>query len=117
MEFKKQKAIYLQIADSLCHRVVAGEWQPGGRIPSVREVAAELGVNPNTVLRTFEHLQGAEIIEMRRGLGAFVTTDAVEKILREQRRHFLEEEWPDVCRRMRMLGLTLSDLEKAEPAE
>ena len=114
MEFKKQKAIFLQIADSLCQRVVAGEWKPGGRVPSVREVSAELGVNPNTVLRTYDHLQTAGIIEMRRGLGCFVTADAVERIIREQRRHFLEEEWPEVRNRMRMLGITLSDLEKAE---
>ncbi len=55
MDFKKQKPIYLQIADTLCERIVAGEWQVDERVPSVRDVAAELGVNPNTVMRTYDY--------------------------------------------------------------
>ena len=61
MDFKKQKPIYLQIADTLCERIMAGEWQVDERIPSVRDVAAELGVNPNTVMRTYDHLQNTVV--------------------------------------------------------
>jgi DNA-binding transcriptional regulator YhcF (GntR family) len=69
MDFRKQKPIYLQIVDRMSERIVAGEWSEDERVPSVREVAAELGVNPNTVMRTFEYLQNAEIIYNRRGMG------------------------------------------------
>ena len=55
MDFKKQKPIYLQIADTLSERILAGEWQVDERVPSVRDVAAELGVNPNTVMRTYDY--------------------------------------------------------------
>jgi DNA-binding transcriptional regulator YhcF (GntR family) len=105
MDFKKQKPIYLQIADTLCERIMAGEWQVDERIPSVRDVAAELGVNPNTVMRTFEQLQNEEIIYNRRGVGYFVSPDAKKKILAEQRREFLEEELPLIKQRMQVLGI------------
>lgn len=110
MEFKKQKPIYLQIADSLCERMVAGEWKADERIPSVRDVAVELGVNPNTVMRSFDYLQGLEVIYNRRGMGYFAAADAVEKIIREQRKCFIEEEWPSIVQRMKMLGITLDEL-------
>lgn len=110
MDFKKQKPIYLQIADSLCERMAAGEWEADGRIPSVRDVAVELGVNPNTVMRSFDYLQGLEVIYNRRGLGYFVAADAADKIIREQRKSFLEDEWPAIAQRMKMLGISLDEL-------
>lgn len=110
MDFKKQKPIYLQIAESLCERMVAGEWQPDDRIPSVRDVAVQLGVNPNTVLRSFDYLQGNEIIYNRRGVGYFAASNAKEKILNIQRCEFLEEEWPAVLQKMKMLNLSPEEL-------
>lgn len=110
MDFKKQKSIYLQIADTLCERIVSGEWKPDDRIPSVRDVAVEMGVNPNTVLRSFDQLQSSEIIYNRRGVGYFAASDAVEKILEIQRREFLEEEWPAVLQKMKMLNLNPEEL-------
>lgn len=110
MDFKKQKSIYLQIADTLCERIVSGEWKADDRIPSVRDVAAEMGVNPNTVLRSFDQLQSSEIIYNRRGVGYFAASDAVEKILEIQRREFLEEEWPAVLQKMKMLNLNPEEL-------
>ncbi|MBR2250685.1 MAG: GntR family transcriptional regulator [Prevotella sp.] len=114
MEFRKQKPIYLQIADSLCERIIAGEWQADGRIASVRDVAAELGVTPNTVMRSFDYLQGHEIIYNRRGTGYYVSTNAIQKILDIQRREFLEEEAPSMLAKMKMLGITLDDLSQLD---
>lgn len=110
MDFKKQKPIYLQIADSLCERMVAGEWKADERIPSVRDVAIELGVNPNTVMRSFEYLQSLDVIYNRRGMGYFIAADAAEKIIREQRKCFLEDEWPAIAQRMKMLGISPDEL-------
>lgn len=112
MDFRKQKPIYLQIADSLCERMVAGEWKADERIPSVREVAVELGVNPNTVMRSFDYLQGLEVIYNRRGMGYFLSADAVVKIIGEQRKCFIEEEWPSIAQRMKMLGVTFDELSR-----
>lgn len=110
MEFRKQKPIYLQIADRLMEQILSGELAEEERMPSVRDVAEAMGVNPNTVMRTFEQLQGEEIIYNRRGVGYFVSADAKQKILAEQRREFLEEELPLIKQKMQMLGISLDEL-------
>ena len=110
MEFRKQKPIYLQIADRLMEQILSGDPAEDERMPSVRDVATSMGVNPNTVMRTFEYLQGEEIIYNRRGVGYFVAADARKKILAEQRREFLEEELPLIKQRMKMLGIGIDEL-------
>lgn len=112
MDFKKQKAIYLQIADQLCERILANEWSADSRIPSVREVAVTLTVTPNTVMRTYEHLQSHGIIYTRRGLGYFVATDATELIKEMLQKEFVEEHWPDIVKRAQMLDIDLMELIK-----
>lgn len=110
MEFRKQKPIFLQIADRLMEQILQGEPAEDDRMPSVRDVAASMGVNPNTVMRTFEQLQSEEIIYNRRGVGYFVSPDAKKRILDEQRREFLEEELPLIKQRMKMLGISIEEL-------
>ena len=112
MEFRKQKPIYLQIADRLMEQILQGEPAEDDRMPSVRDVAVNMGVNPNTVMRTFEQLQSEEIIYNRRGVGYFVSPDAKKRILAEQRRQFLEEELPLIKQKMQMLGITFEDVMK-----
>lgn len=110
MDFRKQKPIYLQIADRLMEQVLAGQLKTDDRMPSVRDVAAQMGVNPNTVVRTFDYLQQEEIIFNRRGVGYFVAEGASERILALQRREFLDEELPYIRQRMKTLGISINDL-------
>lgn len=110
MEFRKQKPIYLQIADRLMEQILQGEPAEDDRMSSVRDVAASMGVNPNTVMRTFEYLQSEEIIYNRRGVGYFVSPDAKKRILDEQRREFLEEDLPLIKQKMKMLGIDPKEL-------
>ena len=112
MEFRKQKPIYLQIAERLMEQVLAGQLAADDRMPSVRDVAASMGVNPNTVMRTFDYLQSEEIIYNRRGVGYFVAGDAKNKVLALQRREFLEEELPLIRQKMQLLGININELEK-----
>lgn len=93
-------------------QIVAGTPAPDDRMPSVRDVAASMGVNPNTVMRSFDHLQQAEIIYNRRGVGYFVAPDAKERILQLQRKEFLEDELPAFMQRLSVLGMTLDDLKQ-----
>ena len=81
MEFSQPKGIYQQIADQMRDRILAGEWHEGERIPSVRELAVGVGVNPNTVTKSYQALLDREIIENQRGLGYFVAADAKQRIL------------------------------------
>ena len=110
MDFRKQKPIYLQIADHLSEQVLQGALTPDDRMPSVRDVAASMGVNPNTVMRSFDYLQGEEIINIRRGVGYFVNPDAKTKILAIQRQEFLEEELPLIRQKMKLLGISIEEL-------
>lgn len=110
MEFRKQKSIYQQIADRLMDQLLAGTPPADERMPSVRDVAVSLGVNPNTVMRSFDYLQQEGIIYNRRGVGYFASPDAKEKILAIQRREFLEEDLPIVKQKMRLLGISIDEL-------
>ena len=110
MEFSKQKSIYQQIADRLMDQLLAGTPPADERMPSVRDVAVSLGVNPNTVMRSFDYLQQEGIIYNRRGVGYFASPDAKEKILAIQRREFLEEDLPIIKQKMRLLGISIDEL-------
>jgi len=110
MEFRKQKSIYQQIADRLMDQLLAGTPDADERMPSVRDVAVSLAVNPNTVMRSFDYLQQEGIIYNRRGVGYFVSPDAKERILAIQRREFLEEELPYIRQRMKALGISIDEL-------
>lgn len=112
MEFNSNKSIYLQICDSICERILSGDLAPDARIPSVREYGAEIGVNPNTIMRSYEKLTSEGIIYNRRGIGYFISTDAREIVLEAQRKDFLENELPAIRRRMALLGLDPSLLKK-----
>lgn len=73
MKFKESKSIYLQIADRICDEILQGQYTEEERILSVREYAATVEVNANTVVRTYDYLQGQEIIYNKRGIGYFVS--------------------------------------------
>ena len=110
MEFSQPKGIYQQIADQIRDRILAGEWRAGERIPSVRELATGIGVNPNTVNKSYQALLDREIIENQRGIGYFVATDARQRILDEMRAEFVRDELPRLFKTMSVLGMTLDDL-------
>lgn len=112
MDFHSDKPIYLQIADTLCEQILSGSMKAEDRIPSVREYGAEIGVNPNTVMRTYEKLTDDGIIYNKRGIGYFVSSDAREKILEVQKADFLSKEVPAIRRKMELLGLDASIFNK-----
>lgn len=106
MDFNADKPIFLQIADALCDRILSGEFKGEDRIPSVREYGADIGVNPNTMMRSYEKLTADGIIYNKRGIGYFVAPDAREQILNMQRKDFLEKDVPAIKQRLALLGLT-----------
>lgn len=111
MKFKENnRPIYLQIAETICDGVMNGTFREGERIPSVREYAASVAVNPNTVMRTYEHLSQNGVIANRRGIGFFVTDDARELIVRSRQESFLGDEINDFFRQLSLLGITPDEL-------
>ncbi|MDD9980062.1 MAG: GntR family transcriptional regulator [Gammaproteobacteria bacterium] len=110
MEFSEPKGIYLQIADQIRERILRGEWKAGERIPSIRELAVELGVNPNTVTRSYQKLLERELISNQRGRGYFVSENAVERALGEMRKEFMRDELPRIIEAMRLLGIGVEEI-------
>lgn len=88
-------------------RILSGEWAEGERVVSVREMAASVGVNPNTVMRSYERLEADGIIFNRRGIGFFVSEGAKEHIRQLERQKFMDEELPKLRERLQLLGLTI----------
>lgn len=105
MNFNTDKPIYLQIVDVICDRILSGELKGGDRIPSVREYGADIGVNPNTMMRSYEKLTADGIIFNKRGIGYFVADDARDTVLAAQRKEFMEKDVPAILQRMKLLGL------------
>jgi DNA-binding transcriptional regulator YhcF (GntR family) len=110
MEFGDNNAIYLQIADQLSENILLRRWNPGDRIPSVRELAVSIEVNPNTVMRTFNYLQEKGIIYNKRGIGYFVSDEGFEKTKALRKENFINQELPRLFRELRLLSLTMEDL-------
>ena len=112
MKFKESKPIYLQIADRICDEILQGKYKEEERIPSVREYASTVEVNANTVVRSFDYLQGQDIIYNKRGLGYFVHTGARERILELRKEVFLRDELPEFFRQIKTLDIPLKEVEK-----
>ena len=111
MQFNNNgQAIYLQIVDYVCEKVLLQAWKPDDKIPSVRELAMQLEVNPNTVARTYEFLKQQDIIYDKRGIGYFISINGTKNAMRYRKLEFTEKEIPSVFRIMYMLGLEIDDL-------
>jgi GntR family transcriptional regulator len=112
MEFKDKQSIYLQIADYICEQILLGKWPVGQRIPSVRDLAAMMEVNPNTVMRTFEFLQNKEIIFNKRGIGYSAEEQAHARILAYRKERFLESELPEFFRTLYLLSISMEEIQQ-----
>ncbi|TWT87217.1 HTH-type transcriptional repressor YtrA [Pseudobythopirellula maris] len=94
-----------QIAEQVASLCAAGSLRPGDRVPSVRELARELAVNQNTVLRVYERLTAEGLLERRHGQGTFVSPKANQRAAASHRKRLVGE-LRQLCRQGRGLGLT-----------
>ena len=110
MVFKQDKAIYLQIAEHIMENILAEKWQENERIPSVRDLAVSIEVNPNTVVHSYAYLQEKGIIFNQRGIGYFVSGDGVSRVQQLQKETFFEEQLPQLFKSMTLLNIDLEEL-------
>ncbi|MBS1574540.1 MAG: GntR family transcriptional regulator [Bacteroidetes bacterium] len=110
MQFRESQAIYLQIADFVCEKILLKEWLPDQRIPSVRDLAIQLEVNPNTAMRAVDFLQQQEIIYNQRGIGYFVAQNAYKNALQYRKNEFTEKDMPAIFRNIYLLGMDIDEL-------
>lgn len=110
MEFKQQQAIYLQIADYICDKVLSREWIIDSKIPSIRELAIEVEVNPNTVAKAYDYLEAQHIIYTQRGIGYFVAKNADKVILSNKKDRFFNEDLSALFKTMQLLQIDIEDI-------
>lgn len=110
MDFKSEKPIYQQIIDLVYDRIAGGEWPENERIPSVRDLAAQLQVNPNTVMRAYERLQQTDVIINQRGIGFFVAGGAKDQVVTLKRKDFFDVTLPELFDTMQTLGITVNEI-------
>ncbi len=104
------RPIYMQIRDLIAAAIIDGDYGVGDSLPSVRTLAAGQGVNPLTVSKAYQELQTAGLVTARRGLGLFVEPGARDRLLADERRKFMSNEWPAIRRHVDRLGLRPADL-------
>jgi GntR family transcriptional regulator len=107
--------IYRQIRDRVVAMILDGQLSEGDPLPSVRNVAADVRVNPLTVLKAYQQLADEGLVEKKRGVGMFVNAGARKLLLAGERQKFLTEEWPRVHAAIARLGLTPAELLAAVP--
>ena len=113
LNYRDQRPIYEQVKDGLRHLVVTGAIQTGDKLPSVRALAREIGVNPNTVAKAYQELERQGIIYTVPGRGSFVSPDVLR--LEGPKREALQEVFA-ACDRAVERGVTppelLSEIER-----
>ena len=115
-EWNDSQPIYRQIRDRVVAMILDGLLKEGDPLPSVRNVATESRVNPLTVLKAYQQLEGEKLVEKRRGLGMFINTGARDLLLQGERQKFLSDQWPEILATIQRLGLTQRLLGAAAPA-
>jgi len=110
MNFQESQPIFMQIVDYLKEEILQENLKAHEQVPSVRELAVRLGVNPNTAMRAFERLTTAELIYMQRGKGYFVMQGAKKKILNERKKKLLNETLPALAAEMKLLDINKEEI-------
>ena len=111
MIFRDNLSIYQQIAERICDEILDNKFPPGERIPSIREYAALVEVNANTVVRSYEWLQQQEIIFNKRGIGYYVSPDGKHRIKEMRRKRFFSDELPLFFNRLSTLDISVAEID------
>ncbi|MCC8051663.1 MAG: GntR family transcriptional regulator [Clostridiales bacterium] len=110
MEYNAAIPIYLQVMTSIKRDIVTGKIQPGEKLPSVRDLAIQYSINPNTVSRVYRELEMEHVCFTKRGMGTFVTEDTNHVVqMREDMARGLVQEF---LAGMRQLGISEEEAEK-----
>ena len=107
-EFQDHLPIYAQLMDTLKRRIITGRYLPGEKLPSLRELAAEAGINPNTVQRAFSELEREGLIYTQRATGKYVTENADE--IKSARQALAKTQVAEFLSNMQSLGYSVGDV-------
>ena len=107
-EFQDHLPIYAQLMDTLKRRIITVRYLPGEKLPSVRDLAAEAGINPNTVQRAFSELEREGLIYTQRATGKYVTENADE--IKSARQALAKTQVAEFLSNMQSLGYSVGDV-------
>lgn len=107
-QFRNDLPIYTQLMDQMKQRIASGDYTPGEKMASVRELAAEAGVNPNTVQRALTELEREGLMYSQRTTGRFITED--EGMIQEVKKDLAREEIQGFLTVMKKLGYTVPEI-------
>ncbi|MCZ0701634.1 GntR family transcriptional regulator [Natronobacillus azotifigens] len=107
-EFQSSKPIYMQIVDSIVIDILQNKQKPAEKLPSVREMAVKMGVNPNTIQRAYGELERMNVVETRRGQGTFVLDNAT--LLDELKTSMQKEIIENYVEQMLEIGVSNKDM-------
>jgi len=110
MRFNPDVAIFQQIADQLTDEILEGRLKPGDRLPSARELAVTLEVNPNTAARALQLLADGGLARPERGTGYFVDDQGPKRALEARREQFVQTQIPRLVRTLDQLGISQQEL-------
>ncbi|NQV71437.1 MAG: GntR family transcriptional regulator [Pseudohongiella sp.] len=110
VNWNNKDPIYLQLKERLVELILDGVLNEGDALPSVRHISSEQRINPITVSKAFQILVDEEIVEKKRGIGMYVLNGAKDKLSRQEKAKFLEQEWPQIAARIERLGLEVDEL-------
>jgi len=107
---QQSRPVYLKLRDQIAAAIIEGDYAEGAMLPSVRAFAAEQGANPLTVAKAYQQFQTDGLVEVQRGVGMYVVAGAAAKLRKSERDEFIRQEWPEICTRMRRLGISPAEL-------
>jgi len=111
MQFRENRPIYIQIADYILDNIITEKFKVEDRIASVREMASDVEVNPNTVARTYMILSDMKVIYNQRGIGYFISKNAKQLAMDYRREIFIRNEVPDFFDKMDLLNLDFNQIQ------
>jgi GntR family transcriptional regulator len=114
-DWNDNQPIYRQLRDRVVAMILDGVIGDGDALPSVRSVAADYHVNPLTVLKGYQELVDEGLVEKRRGRGMFIKDGASKALRKDERKAFLEDQWPEIKATILRLGLDPAELLAGSP--
>lgn len=112
-KWNSSQPIFVQIRQKIVELILKGHIGEGKAIPSVRQTATDLSVNPLTVTKAYQALVDVNVLEKKRGMGMFVTEGARDALLNLERERFVKEEWPHISQQIKLLGLNIVELSQS----
>lgn len=107
-KLNSDRPLYSQLLEQIQMQIVSGQYPPGGKLPSVRELSATAGVNPNTMQKAFAELERNGLIQTQRTAGRFVTQDTL--LIQQVRRSLAKEQLTHFFQKMQQLGYGKNDI-------